>query len=217
MIKTLSIALILIFNSFVVNAQTIGSYKSGYKKQGNTLSFLTSNGAVKFEFCTPDIFRIRASWNGKFEAQENLIVNNYNWPLVNAKVAEMKDHFLLTTAKLMVKLYKNSFKIDVFDINGNLLSSEVDKGTLKEGNAVGVTKKLAADEHFFGFGERMDFMDRRSKKVSLNVGRGKGLPHAIGAYNILEANYCPVPFFMSTKGYGIFMHNSFATNWGYGG
>ena len=86
----------------------------------------------------------------------------------------------------------------------------------KYGSAVAVSKKLSADEHFFGFGERMDFMDRRSKKLNLNVGRGKGLPHAIGAYNILEANYCPVPFFMSTKGYGIFMHNSFATDWDMG-
>src|SRR5699024_10153808 len=69
---------------------------------------------------------------------------------------------------------------------------------------------------FFGFGERMDFIDQRGKDVHLNVGRGIQRPHIIGAYNILEANYSPVPFFMSTKGYGIFLHNSFATRWDMG-
>ncbi|MEJ5995703.1 TIM-barrel domain-containing protein [Pedobacter sp. Du54] len=215
MLKFLSITFILVLGSFFSNAQTIGSITAGYKKQGNTLSFLTTNGAVKLEICSPEIFRVRASWNGKFEPDENLMVSNYNWPLVNAKLEDNKEYFLLTTTKLIVKLYKSPFKIYVFDSKGKLLSAD-QNGMQKDGNAVSVHKKLAADEHFFGFGERMDFMDRRSKRVSLNVGRGKGLPHAIGAYNILEANYCPVPFFMSTKGYGIFMHNSFATDWDMG-
>src|SRR5699024_3155400 len=35
-------------------------------------------------------------------------------------------------------------------------------------------------------------------------------------YNILEANYSPVPFFMSTRGYGIFFHTPYATQWDMG-
>ena len=62
----------------------------------------------------------------------------------------------------------------------------------------------------------MDFLDRRGKKVNLNVGRGEGLPHIVGAYNVLNANYSPVPFFMSTEGYGIFFHNAYASTWDMG-
>ncbi|RZL39158.1 MAG: DUF4968 domain-containing protein, partial [Pedobacter sp.] len=72
MIKFLSIAFLFVFSVITVNAQNIGNYKSSYKKQGNVLSFLTTNGEVKIEFCTPEIFRVRASWNSKFEAPENL-------------------------------------------------------------------------------------------------------------------------------------------------
>jgi len=214
--KLLAFALSLIFMFAIARAQSIGDYKSGFKKTGNTISFLTTKGEVKLEFCTPEIFRVRSSWNGKFEANENLMVINYNWANVAVKISDKKDHFLLATSKLVLKLYKNPFRIDVFDAKGKLLSSETNGALAKENTKVGVTKKLEADEHFFGFGERMDFMDRRFKKLTLNVGRGKGLPHAVGAYNILEANYCPVPFFMSTKGYGIFFHNSFATEWDMG-
>ncbi|MCX2476817.1 DUF4968 domain-containing protein [Pedobacter sp. MC2016-05] len=212
--KYLAFALLLF--SFTASSQTIGNYKSGFKKDGNTISFLTTNGEVKLDFCTPEMFRIRSSWNGKYEVNENLMVIKYSWPNVTAKVEEKKDQFTISTAKVLIKIYKTPFKIDVFDLKGKLLSAENNGAIAKAATKVGVTKKLQADEHFFGFGERMDFMDRRFKKVTLNVGRGKGLPHAIGAYNILEANYCPVPFFMSTKGYGIFFHNSFATEWDMG-
>ncbi|RZK67779.1 MAG: DUF4968 domain-containing protein, partial [Pedobacter sp.] len=212
--KYLAFTFLLI--SFTASAQTIGNYKSGFKKDGNAISFLTTNGEMKLDFCTPEMFRIRSSWNGKYEANENLMVIKYSWPNVTAKVEEKKDQFIISTAKLLIKIYKTPFKIDVFDLEGKLLSAENNGSITKSASKVGVTKKLQSDEHFFGFGERMDFMDRRFKKVTLNVGRGKGLPHAIGAYNILEANYCPVPFFMSTKGYGIFFHNSFATEWDMG-
>jgi alpha-glucosidase len=206
----------LIFSYATAYAQSIGNYKSDFKKRGNLISLLTTKGAVRFEFCSPEVFRIRTSWDGKFEANENLMVINYQWPEVPVKVQDQKDFFLLSTSKLSIKLYKTPFRLDVFDIKDQLLSGELAGAIFKENTAVSVTKKLQSDEHFFGFGERMDFMDRRFKKVTLNVGRGKGLPHAIGAYNILEANYCPVPFFMSTKGYGIFLHNSFATEWDMG-
>jgi len=210
------LAFVLILSSFAVGAQSIGDYKNGFKRNGNAVSFLTTKGEVKLDFCTPEMFRLRTSWDGKFEANENLMVIKYDWPTVSAKFEEKKEEFLITTARIVVKIKKAPFKIDVFDLKGTLLSAENGESIRKSGANVGVTKKLQPDEHFFGFGERMDFMDRRFKKLTLNVGRGKGLPHAIGAYNILEANYCPVPFFMSTKGYGIFFHNSFATEWDMG-
>lgn len=62
----------------------------------------------------------------------------------------------------------------------------------------------------------MDFIDQLGKKLTLDVGRGTARDHEQGAYNILEANYSPVPFFMSTRGYGIFMHNSTPSTWDMG-
>lgn len=214
--KLFIVTIIFFFTSTVARSQNIGNYQSGFKKQANLLSFTTANGQMRLEFCTPEIFRIRTSWNGLFESDEKLMVSNYQWSDVELKVTELQDHFLISTAKLVIKLYKAPFRLDVFNTAGKLLSADANSSMLKQASQVGVTKKLQADEHFFGFGERMDFLDRRSKKLRLNVGRGSGLPHAIGAYNILEANYCPIPFFMSTRGYGIFFHNSFATEWDMG-
>ncbi|MNK00855.1 Alpha-xylosidase [compost metagenome] len=216
MFKKIIKSAFLLLIPFLVNGQSAGSYKSGFKKEGNEISFSTTSTQVKLEFCAPGVFRVRASWSGKFEVNEQLMVSRYDWPIVPVQTIDKNDHFLLSTSSLNIKVYKAPFRIIVFDKTGKLLSEDEQTALLKQGDAVSANKKLAADEHFFGFGERMDFLDRRSKKVTLNVGRGKGLPHAIGAYNILEANYSPVPFFMSTRGYGIFFHNTFATEWDMG-
>ncbi len=210
---------------FSINADAqkgIGSYKSGYKKEGNTLFFSNTNGDVKIEFCSPTVFRVRASWSRKFEADEHLMQENYNWPAVAVKVTDFKVGYLIETGALIITIVKSPFVISVATNKGILLSSEYvgngnqNGGLHHYGDTVSCTKDLMPDEHFFGFGERMDMLDQRNQKVSLNVGRGKSKDNLLGAYNILEANYCPVPFFMSTRGYGIFLHNSSATEWDMG-
>ena len=220
------ISLFLAFILFgVVNAfsQTgIGSNKSGYKKQGNTLSFNNANGDVKIEFCSPSMFRVRASWSRKFVSDEHLMQENYTWPTVDYKVIDAKSAYVIQTSALIITVLKSPFIINVADNKGIVLSSEYvpnskqNGGLHHIGDTVMCTKDLMPDEHFFGFGERMDFTDQRNKLVKLNVGRGKNKNNLLGAYNINEANYCPVPFFMSTRGYGIYLHNSSATEWDMG-
>ncbi|UGU18195.1 DUF4968 domain-containing protein [Sinomicrobium kalidii] len=189
------------------------------KHNNNTVLFSNTNADVQLEFCTDGIIRIRTSWNREFEENEPWMVSRYDWPGTDVEIAEEDDQFVLKTAKLILKVQKRPFQLDIYDTAGNILSSEdVEgiKGGFSRGNTVGSTKKLFPGEHFFGFGERMDVLDRRGKEVTLNVGRGLGRPHIVGAYNVLEANYSPVPFFMSTKGYGIFFHTAWPTTWDMG-
>ncbi len=208
---------LLLFLAFKSSGQSIGNYVSGYKQAGNELTFTTTGGEVKLDFCTATMFRVRASWNKKYEADEHLMVVNYRFPNIKITVLQQHDWFKIATDSLSIHVFKAPFRIDVFNKAGRLLSSESPSpqqgNMLKQGDTVICRKAIMPDEHFFGFGERMDFLDRRSKKLKLNVGRGNELPYIVGAYNILEANYCPTPFFMSTRGYGIFLHNTFATEW----
>lgn len=212
---------IILSNLFVLlavlgtKAGDIGDYKSGFKKNGNELYFSNTNGDVKLEFCTPGVFRVRYSWDRNFADREMYMLAAKKWDNVDVVVIEKANAFNLSTAFLNIKINKSPFKIEVSDKTGKVLNTDA-KSPERNGTSVSNQKQLFADEHFFGFGERMDFLDRRGKKLSLDVGRGKGLPHQIGAYDILQANYSPVTFFMSTRGYGIFFHNSFRTNWDMG-
>ncbi|MCB9354648.1 MAG: glycoside hydrolase family 31 protein [Lewinellaceae bacterium] len=219
-LSKLCLLLHLLFIQLAVCAQTgVGDYRSGFEKKGNAVFFSNEHADVRIEFCTESMLRIRTSWTRHFEENEPWMVVKYEWPEAQVTVKETADAFLLETGRLKLTIQKSPFSINIFSSDGQLLASETlpgPGGAYKDGDAVFCRKQMGADEHFFGFGERMDFTDQRGKQVSLNVGRGTGRPHIIGAYNVLKANYCPVPFFMSTRGYGIFLHNSFASEWDMG-
>lgn len=203
-----------------LRAQTgVGSVEN-YKRVDNLIYINGTEADVRLEFCTPSMVRIQGSWSGTFAEPESLIIARAEWPPVEIRTVDKGDTLELDTGKLYVKVHKSPFALEFFDSGGKLLNTEKFSGKAggfrKSGGDVWVEKKMFPDEHFFGFGERMDFIDQRGKKIKLNVGRGTGRPHIVGAYNILEANYSPVPFFMSTRGYGIFLNTPYATEWDMG-
>jgi hypothetical protein len=204
-----------LFSSLVFGGK---SQTTSYKRQGNSFTFSNATSTLQIDFCNSGMFRVRNSWDKTFVANEPWMVVKYNWNPVNIKVIKGKGVYNLQTSEINVVISAPSFRIEVLDKRNQIISSEQVNagGNNKSGETVICTKKLFPAEHFFGFGERMDFMDRRGKLLKLNVGRGKGMPHITGAYNILEANYSPIPFFMSTKGYGIFFHTASPTEWDMG-
>lgn len=210
----------LLLNS--LSAQTsLGDYVEIVHIEGNKTTLSTTEATFQIEFCNPSMVRFRTSWEEGFASDEPWMVTRYTWPKVSFEKSENENELIFSTEKLQVHLQKSPFTITIFDTNGKMLSSEKIQGSensggYKKGDTLGSVKALFPEEHFFGFGERMDFLDRRGNKVRLNVGRGQGLPHIVGAYNVLEANYSPVPFFMSTRGYGIFFHNANPTTWDMG-
>mgnify|MGYP001225566224 FL=1 len=206
---------LLLFAHAATAQQYVGNVQGAYIKEGNKFHITTTNSKVIIEFCTPSMFRVRHSWTGQFEANEPWMVTKYRWPLVMVQTLNAEEFFQFTTSDLILRINKTPFSLTVFEKSGRFITNDV-RGMYKNRDTVGVAKSLEADEHFFGFGERMDFLDQRHKKLTLDVGRGKGRPHIIGAYNVLEANYSPIPFFMSTRGYGIFFHTAYPTHWDMG-
>ena len=212
---------ITLFISSGIHAQTgLGDFKNLIEEKDNTVTFKTENALVKVEFCSSSIVRFRTSWNGDFAPNEHWMVTQYNWPKVNYTNSESDKAFSLKTENLVITISKSPFAITIADNEDKVLMTEQNSqqklGALKADATVSSTKKLFPEEHFFGFGERMDYLDRRGKKLRLNVGRGQGRPHIVGAYDVLQANYSPVPFFLSTRGYGVFLHNANPTNWDMG-
>jgi alpha-glucosidase (family GH31 glycosyl hydrolase) len=218
MIMRLLMALLFaVLSVFPVVAQkSTGKYTGGLSRNGNVFSWNSEQTKMQIEFCNGSVVRVRTSFTGNFEADEPWMVVQYKWPSVQVSQTENSAELVWQSDSLQVKLTKSNGAISIYKKNGQLLSGDADGGGMVQNDKPLATKILQPDENFFGFGERMDFLNQRGKKLKLDVGRGKGRPHEVGAYNVLEANYCPVPFFMSTKGYGIFFHNSFATNWDMG-
>ncbi|MBN1413972.1 MAG: DUF4968 domain-containing protein [Bacteroidales bacterium] len=186
---------------------------------GNILEIQSGIFRYRIELCNSTMFRVRAASDKGFREDEHWMIIRYSWPEVQYKLTESKNGFIITTDDLFIDGTIEPFKLKVFTKDNKIIHADVDNVEYASGykdDSAFCIKKLFPDEHFFGFGERMDFIDQRGKEVSLNVGRGIGADHMEGAYNILKANYAPVPFMMSTRGYGIFFHNSFQSDWDMG-
>ena len=206
---------------FAAAQQRPGDYAGSFMRRDNEISFRTTRATVRIDLCTPAMFRVRTSWTGSFAPPEHWMVVRYDWDKVPVRVDSAAGRITLKTDSLTLVIHKKPYSLDVYSREGKLLSSESNTamasgGAVKNGDTVSCRKVLQPDEHFFGFGERMDFLDRRGKTLTLNVGRGQAKNNMMGAYNTLEANYCPIPFFMSTRGYAIFFHNAFPTTWDMG-
>ena len=220
-LKSSLFCIALLCSSAPLFARTsLDQYVGSFNRKANIISFETKHGKYQIEACKEDLFRIRYRKEGAFESPEPWMVIKYQWDAVNMTVVETGTGFQVKTAKLQLQINKQPFQIKILDAAGKLLNADAGLPNQAQvqthADTVSMHKVLQAGEHVFGFGERMDFLDQRAKQIQLNVGRGKGLPHIIGAYNILEANYSPIPFFMSTMGYGIFLHTSAATQWDMG-
>ena len=187
------------------------------KRSGNIVELTVDGQLIRLEFCTPSTLRVRLADKSGFAPEEPYMVSRYTWDEVPFTLKEKRDELMITTSDLAVKVNTEKFAISIFTPDGKLINR--DAGTDESAGKTGFpecTKELQPGEHFFGFGERMDFIDQLGKRLTLDVGRGTARDHETGAYNILEANYCPVPFFMSTRGYGIFLHNSTPSTWDMG-
>jgi alpha-glucosidase (family GH31 glycosyl hydrolase) len=197
-----------------------GTVQSSPVREGNRLLISAEHADVQIEFCTASMVRVRSSWDREFDenAALGLMVTKRDWPPVVINTAEEADFYELESKQLLVRVYKSPLRLEFYASDGTLLSTERIEvgGMAQEVAGVSVHKKLQDSEQVFGFGQRMDFINQRGKQLELTVGRGMGRPHIIGAYNILEANYSPVPFFMSTRGYGIFLHTPYTSRWDMG-
>jgi len=209
-------ALLLFAQSYRVNAGSASQSK--VSRNGNLISIENGSDHYQLEICTPSMFRIRMIGANGLEASEPLMVTRYQWNETPFTFDEKDGVLEVKTAALTAKITTNPVRLAFYTPEGELINQDDPAG-----NAMGYihdapscNKQLQPGEHFFGFGERMDFIDQLGKKLTLDVGRGTARDHETGAYNLLEANYSPVPFFMSTRGYGIFLHNANPSTWDMG-
>jgi alpha-glucosidase (family GH31 glycosyl hydrolase) len=197
-------------------AYTMMGNVSSHQEDGHNITFNCENGRVRLSFLKEGLVRVHMAPAGKdFPADDLHLDDNgpyavvkYTWPGVPYKVSEHFDPDLegaicrIKAGKLIVKVRKQPFKLAFCDAKGNLLVMEkegiVDAGLGHEGSKVYETMALDEDEHFFGFGAHNHPLDMRGRKIVCS---------ATELQSKSETGGFPVPFYMSTRGYGIFFNN----------
>ncbi len=174
---------------------------------------------VTLTVCTPEIVRLQMCPDPALKNIKGLLDIKEDWPAVAFTVTEKPESVSVETGSLRIEFQKNPWKYVVYDKQGAIVLQEHVKDVDTQGNFRGLpigfttvggkfyrsneTFALAQDESFYGFGERFT----RFNKLGLRVNGWVVNPWGAGT----DDTHKPIPFFMSTGGYGIFANTTFRT------
>lgn len=176
--------------------QMAGNYIR-HAKSKNNIDFQCTNAKVLLEICTDDIFRIRMSPTGKFKPDEPYVVIRYEWPATSFSIKDKGKYIAVETKRMLIKAFKTPFRFEFFDLNGTPVNKDWKEGSMGfRGDAIICKKELTETDHFFGLGQRFEKSDLRGTKKTCLITR----------------EYTPVPLYLGTDGYGIFFHNTWASD-----
>lgn len=186
---------------------TLNSYSSmignvtNFEQDENTYTFTCGNDKVRVIMYKPDMFRIWLGPGGSFSNPAgNQIVVSYDFPSVDAWWTDEGDHYKLMTDSIVLRAYTSPLHFALYKSDNETLiweeTTELDFGlrTFQE-------LSRQDDEYFYGGGMQNGYFSHRGNVIKISKEIQNWDDGAVPN---------PVPFYMSTNGYGAF-RNTFAT------
>lgn len=171
--------------------------------RGQTLNIGTVN--VQVDAAADDVIRVKVSHHqGGKEPLKFAVTKS----VAKTSVTESDDSISFSAGDLIAKFSKSEFKIDWFG-HGNLIASQGDKGLFYTSTpapaADGATKHISAQmpigvgEQIYGLGERFTSFVKNGQSIDVfNEDPGTSSEQA----------YKNIPFYISNKGYGVFVNHT---------
>jgi len=194
--------------------------------------------AVRLDFCTPEIMRVRCCpGNDVAEHNTPMVIGKFDQP-VAVQMQQDEQRITLETSALRVVILREPWQMLVYDHEGRQVwaTRPVDIEPLRRpavqwnpaqerwlflhryAYPCGVHSgdrqvsfasfDLHYDEHIYGLGEDFGRLDKR------NIQRHLWLQEGFG--NASPAAYKQTPFYMSSRGYGLFVNTSNAAHFNVG-
>lgn len=132
------------------------------------------------------------------------------------RVEQNDREIVYTSAHGRVRIIKQPWQIEIYDQRGRLLTRTQNLGnpatffipvpfsfvrrSTDLARRIAATFELQHDEKIFGCGESFTRFDKRGQRVLVSTRDGMGTQN--------ELMYKPIPFFLSNRGYGMFVHTS---------
>lgn len=189
---------------------------------------------VELTVCTPRILRFRMCADEKLKDIDGLLEIREDWhpcpfEIVEkvvetaslkstGRLVEKTDTVSIDTGALRLEAHKNPWKYVIYSLSGEVVLQEENQDldchasyrsmplgfTVKDGEACrsNETFYLNPGENFYGFGEKFT----RFNKIGQTIRRWWNVD-ALGSGT--EDAYKHIPFFMSTRGYGIFINTTY--------
>ena len=168
-------------------------------------------------FVTPRTIRVRLSTraaplnDGQSLMLAGPVAKDTSW-----RVEQNDREIVYTGAHGRVRIIKEPWHVEIYDARGRLLTRTQNVGdpatffapipfsfVRRAGDLsrrIAATFELQHDEKLFGCGESFTRFNKRGQRVVVSTRDGMGTQS--------ELMYKPIPFFMSSNGYGMFVHTS---------
>ena len=187
---------------------------TSFTQQGRQVTFhLADSAALQLQLCSSSVVKIWFSPDGQLQRRNAsfAVINEELEEVGTIHVDEQAACYEIFTPKLRIRVNKSPMSLQIFDKYQKLLFSDyADKGHVSEGTKKVEYKVLRRDEHFFGLGEKAGKMDRRGESYKM---WNSDKP----CYSVVEDPlYKSIPFFMSNYRYGIFLDNTYKTEFKFG-
>lgn len=185
---------------------------SSYKIDASRAEFISGNGSVlELKLCSSSVVRVRFAPDGKLQEHRSFAVVNEDLEDLDMSVSEQEACYEIFTDKLRIRIDKEPLSLKIYDKYQKLLFSDcADRGRAVDGTRKIEYKILRRDEHFFGLGEKTGKLDRRGEQYKM---WNSDKP----CYSTVEDPlYKSIPFFMSNYRYGIFLDNTYKTEFKFG-
>ncbi len=176
-------------------------------------------------FVSPRTVRLRFSTHAEFPRDADSMMLAGPVPTDKSwRVEQTADAVTWTSANGRVKLIKNPWHVEFYDASGRLLTRTQNAGdpatyftpipfsfvrrATDLARMTAATFELQHGEKIFGCGESFTRLDKRGQRVNAWT------RDAMGVQN--ELMYKPIPFFLSSQGYGMFVHTSAPVTFDFG-
>ncbi|MEM6282518.1 MAG: TIM-barrel domain-containing protein, partial [Chloroflexota bacterium] len=168
-----------------------------------------------------------------------MLVDDYAPDVLAFEMIETDDAISLKTADLRVTIYRDPWRMTVRNASGKLLFDTVPAAVFQHPptgmSGIGIenanitdawpwffrdiyplgfvhdaetgltqtfeTNRMRHDEHFYGFGEKFGSVDKRGQMINLW--------HENATGNTRTNSYKNVPFFLSSRGYGLYINSAY--------
>lgn len=173
----------------------------------------------ELQFISDRTIRIKTSSGPQFQPQPSMM-------LVNGSVAnnmaawqysKISNGHQYTSKQGRVEIMIKPWHINIYDAAGKLLTSTLHKSDVSNtytpvspfgfirrasdySRSMNAVFSMSPEEKIFGCGESFTQFNKRGQKVVLFTDDPNGVQN--------ETMYKPVPFYLSSRGYGVFMHHT---------
>ena len=173
--------------------------------------------SFSIEFVSPRAIRLRMNTSkGLLRNEPSLMLVGEPQKDSSWQVEQSEKAIVYKSAYGSVTLVKDPWSIQIRDRSGKLLTSTQNRNDLSSfssplpfsfvrratdlSRSIAASFSLSPDEKIFGCGESFTRLNKRGQKVVLYMRDAMGVQTPL--------MYKPIPFFMSSNGYGMFLHTS---------